>query len=267
MTRIMIKLFAVGLQLLATLSFAEPGRLFNISETGSPSAVDIILCLNAKGPISCQQYRVNARDLQIITNKGQYYPAAGIKVLTPGYQPTGCIPHTNGYCLFTLSNSAVSKIHLGSNSEAIQAGLSVSASSNAIVYNATTSLSATGGTGTGLVSYAVINGADYCSISGSTLTGTGIGACQVIATKAGDADYRPISSSAITVTVTTAAQAVLTLSANPDSIPYNGTLTLSTMGGSGTGAVSYAVTAGASNCSISGNILTGTNVGTCEVTA
>lgn len=37
------------------------------------------------------------------------YPAAGIKINTPGYiltgQGTQCIPINNGYCLFTVSNT------------------------------------------------------------------------------------------------------------------------------------------------------------------
>jgi hypothetical protein len=70
-----------------------------------------------------------------------------------------------------------------------------------------------------------------------------------------------------TLTITQAAQAALIASATPASIGYGGTSNLSTTGGSGTGAVSFAVTSGSTYCSVSGSTLTGTGGGTCQVTA
>ncbi|MBA4697091.1 MAG: fibronectin type III domain-containing protein [Legionella sp.] len=148
-------------------------------------------------------------------------------------------------------------------SQAPQATLTAIATPNSIVYLGTSSLSSSGGSGTGAVSYAVISGP--CSITGTNLTGTGIGSCSVTATKAADVNYQPTTSSPITVTVTRAPQSPLVATANPSSIFYNGTSNLSTTGGSGTGAVSYTVTSG--NCSITGTTLTGNGVGSCSITA
>ncbi len=72
---------------------------------------------------------------------------------------------------------------------------------------------------------------------------------------------------AYSMVIARANQAPLALSIDPVVIPLTRTAALSVTGGSGTGAVSFAVTAGQSNCSVSGATLTGIGVGTCTVTA
>jgi hypothetical protein len=64
-----------------------------------------------------------------------------------------------------------------------------------------------------------------------------------------------------------ATQATLTAVAAATTIARNGTTTLAITGGSGAGAVTYAVTAGGTDCTFSGTKLTGKAVGTCTVTA
>ena len=147
-----------------------------------------------------------------------------------------------------------------------QAALVTIATPSRIVFNATSALTATGGSGTGAVSFAVTAGNSFCSIVGSTLTGTGVGTCSVTATKAADANYAATSGTS-SVIVGAADQAALTATAAPSSIVFNATSALSTTGGSGTGAVSFAVTAGNTFCSVSSSTLTGIGVGTCTVTA
>ena len=153
------------------------------------------------------------------------------------------------------------------NGKTTQETLTAQANPSSISYHSTSTLSTTGGSGAGAVHYTVTSGSSYCSISGAELTGIAIGSCTVVATKAGDANYQATTSSPITVTVTKATQTTLTANANPSSIPFNTTSTLSTTGGSGTGAVSYTVTSGSSYCSISDVTLTGIAVGSCTVTA
>ena len=87
-----------------------------------------------------------------------------------------------------------------------QATLTAIATPASIVFNATSALSTTGGSGTGAVSYAVTAGNAFCSMAGSTLTGTGVGTCTVTATKAGDGSYNATTATA-TVTVGKAATA------------------------------------------------------------
>jgi hypothetical protein len=70
-----------------------------------------------------------------------------------------------------------------------------------------------------------------------------------------------------TLVVDRAAQAALTASATPTRVALGGTSTLGTQGGSGSGAVTFEVTAGASRCSLAEGTLTGTDLGVCTVTA
>jgi hypothetical protein len=143
-----------------------------------------------------------------------------------------------------------------------QSTLNLVASPTTIKVNGTSDLSTTGGTGTGAVSYTVQSGP--CGVSGTSLTGNGAGSCVVTATKAQDAGYSAVSSLPVTVTVGLAPQSKLSASANPTTILVNGVSSLSSIGGSGTGSVSYQVVSGP--CSISGASLTGTGPGSCKVT-
>ncbi|MCU0757281.1 MAG: DUF11 domain-containing protein [Xanthomonadales bacterium] len=147
-----------------------------------------------------------------------------------------------------------------------QAPLTVTAAPSIIAAGGTSTLSTSGGSGNGAVSYAVTAGADFCSVTGNILTGTAFGSCTVTATKAGDASFGPATANA-SVVVLRANQAPLTVVATPASIGVGGSSNLSTTGGSGTGAVSYALTAGAGFCSLSGSTVTGMAAGSCTVTA
>ncbi len=61
-------------------------------------------------------------------------------------------------------------------------------------------LTATGGSGTGAVTFSVTNGtATGCVISGTSLTATTAGTCLVTATKAADTTYTSITSSATSI--------------------------------------------------------------------
>ena len=124
-------------------------------------------------------------------------------------------------------------------------------------------LSATPSAGGGSVTYQYVSGP--CTLSGSTLTSTGAGTCIVNASIAADGGYGAATSTNLSVTVNAAGQAPLTLNASPSTIALNSTSALSTSGGSGTGAVTYAVTGG--SCTINGNILTAAGAGSCTVTA
>lgn len=149
-----------------------------------------------------------------------------------------------------------------------QAPLTAIAALSSIPYNGTTTLRTTGGSGTGAVTYSVASGAANCSISGTTVKGTGVGPCTLVATKAPDVNYTQVTSTAIPISVVQATQIALTAPvATPSTVIYGGTTTLSTTGGSGTGAVSFALTSGATNCAISGTTLTGIRAGNCSVVA
>ncbi|XAH23520.1 IPTL-CTERM sorting domain-containing protein [Xylophilus sp. GW821-FHT01B05] len=99
------------------------------------------------------------------------------------------------------------------------------------------------------------------------------GLASVTATANGTAGSYSVTAQAGTVSATFAltnspgSQATLRVTASPPAIAYNGTAALVTDGGSGSGTVSYAVTAGTGFCTVAGSTLTGIGVGTCTVTA
>ena len=135
----------------------------------------------------------------------------------------------------------------------------------------TTRLSVTGGSGNGAVSYAVAEAsATVCSVSGNIVTALTSGNCELIATKASDANYLEATDSLV-ITITKGLQAALTASAANSNLAYSAnevTTTVSTVGGSGTGEVTYAVSpASASVCSVSGNVVTVITGGDCVIVA
>ena len=89
-----------------------------------------------------------------------------------------------------------------------------------------------------------------CSIvSGKLHVVSGTGTCSITATKAADSDFNSATSAAFAVTINRANQAALSITA-PSSMTFgDADATITTSGGSGTGALSFS--AGASTaCSI-----------------
>ncbi|NDG86776.1 MAG: hypothetical protein EBY15_02370 [Gammaproteobacteria bacterium] len=113
-----------------------------------------------------------------------------------------------------------------------QAALNLTASNTGIAVGSTSTLSASGGSGTGTVAYQVLSGP--CTLNGALLTGSGAGTCRVLATKAADGTYAQTSSNEESVYVVLAPQPILTLIANPSSLNVGGTSSLSTLGADGT---------------------------------
>ena len=150
--------------------------------------------------------------------------------------------------------------------KADQAPLSLTSTSG--TYGTGLTLTTSGGSSTGAVSYSVDSGgtASGCSVTAGVLSVTSTGTCLVTATQAGDGNYNPVWSPQTTVTFAPADQAPLTVTSTSGT--FGSGLTLTTSGGSGTGDVSYAVTNGtASGCSISAGMLSVSSAGTCLVTA
>jgi hypothetical protein len=106
-----------------------------------------------------------------------------------------------------------------------------------------------------------------CSIAKSDVTFTGNGYCRVDFNDAGNGAFSGAAQVQQVIIVGNGgpkAQAPLYLTS------LNGTkfnkLTLTSSGGSGSGAVSYTATSGTAGCTISGNVLSAKSVGTCLVT-
>ena len=222
-------------------------------------------------------YNATATTLPLVTSGGlgsgavTYTGTAG----TAGCSATGAtlMATSAGTCTVTATKAADTDYNATSSvattitvNTIAQAALVVS--SVAVNYDATDTtlpLTTTGGSGTGAVTYTGTAGTAGCSVTGTTLTAASAGTCTVTAMKAASTDYTAVSSVATTVTVSPIAQAELTVTSTAGT--YNTPLTLATSGGSGSGALSYADTAGSAGCSITGDVLIAANAGTCTVTA
>ncbi|MDF1758319.1 MAG: Ig domain-containing protein [Legionellaceae bacterium] len=98
---------------------AGTGPLFIITESGVSGNANVTLCLNAKGPLSCQKYNVSSLTLAINTSiPNRTYPNVGIKVNGSAYKIANpgveCTQLSNGYCLFSTSGSSAQTINLSS---------------------------------------------------------------------------------------------------------------------------------------------------------
>ena len=146
---------------------------------------------------------------------------------------------------------------------AVQAALILKATSP-LMFAQSETLSVTGGTTNGAVTYALVGG--VCTISGAQLTASsGTGICQVTATMGGNTNYSPVTSAAVTITLAPASQAITFTTNPPASALYNSTFTVAAMGGASTNPVTF-TSAGA--CTNIGATYTMTNsVGTCSVIA
>ncbi len=116
MNRVFIRVSFLFTWLISHANYAGPGLLFNVIATGAPNNASITLCLNGKGPLSCQNYTVSALNLSITTNVPNHvYPFAGIKINsqhTLANLGIDCTPSSNGYCLFSVSNTTPKTITL-----------------------------------------------------------------------------------------------------------------------------------------------------------
>ena len=99
----------------------------------------------------------------------------------------------------TNGQSSGSAVQVATVILATQATLVVVPTPSSININGTSTLSTTGGSGSGAVSYTLVSGP--CTLSGATLTGTGAGSCIVTATKAADSTYNSATSSQVTVVI------------------------------------------------------------------
>jgi hypothetical protein len=178
-------------------------------------------------------------------------------------------PHT------VLANYLNTDGNFSDSSGTLAAGQTVTAASQAALtvtgvpgaaqaYGATFTVSSSGGSGTGAVTFAATGS---CSVSGTTVTVTsGAGTCSVTATKAADTGYAIATSTAATVSATPATQTALMVTGVPGAArAYGATFTVASSGGSGTGAVTFGATG---SCSVSGTTVTMTSgSGICSVTA
>ena len=188
-----------------------------------------------------------------------YAPASGT-VLSAGLAQPLSVTFTPDNAVRYFSATATVSINVA---KAQQPALSVNAPPSA-QYQASFQVTATGGDGTGLITYAVTG---PCSNLGGgdivTMT-SGTGVCSITATKAGDTNFFQITSPAKTVDATKAPQAALTVMGAPSSAPNGSTFPVTAVGGSA-GTLTFAVTG---PCTVAGADVTMTqSIGNCSISA
>ena len=130
--------------------------------------------------------------------------------------------------------------------------------------NFTVSASTTNTDNTALT-YSAVSG-PCALVGGATFSSSGAGTCVVQASGPPTAHFEAASATQ-TITIGRANQAALTVASTPSTVVQGYSSTLSSSGGSGTGAVTYSV-GSSTGCTVTGSTLTVTNAsGTCSVTA
>ena len=167
--------------------------------------------------------------------------------------------------LVTKTNNVGSTTSTSSESATVVKGTqaSIVLTSVTVLYGSTLQLASSGGTGSGVVTFAFVSGT--CSVNSGVLTpGIAGSPCVVSVSKAADSSFNSAVSVDTSVTVTKATQSALQITSLSGT--FGSSLTLTTGGGSGTGNVTYVVVSGA--CGVSGAVLTATAAGsTCVVRA
>ena len=148
-----------------------------------------------------------------------------------------------------------------------QAALAVTSTSG--TFGTGLALTTSGGSGTGDVSYAVVDGtASGCSVSGGLLSASSAGTCLVTATKAADSEYNAASSQRTTVSFAKAPQSITFTSRPPAQPQVGGGYTLAATAGSGLPvAFSIDPASGTGVCSIAGALVSFTAAGVCIIDA
>jgi hypothetical protein len=147
-----------------------------------------------------------------------------------------------------------------------QAPLNLTATPDLLAVGETSQLDTQGGSGSGAVSFALAPGESECSLAGSLVTGLAPGACDVTATKAGDATYLETTANG-QIQIEGIEQEPLVIALDPATLVFGDVAEVQVSGGSGSGAISLAVSVGASRCEIAGDHVEAIGIGSCEITA
>jgi uncharacterized repeat protein (TIGR02543 family) len=139
--------------------------------------------------------------------------APGTSLITATFTPTDTSNYNSATTTMTISVAG-----------APQETLTVTPTSG--TYGSTTALSATGGSGTGAITYTVVSG--NCSVSGDILSNTSAGNCVVTATKAADATFNAKTSSQVTIVISKKSEIFsYSISSSTGSFTYGAAYTVS----------------------------------------
>ena len=218
----------------------------------------------------------------LLTGEGAITYSAGASTACSVDRWTGIVTITSGTGTCEISSTVVEDSEYQALSTTVPVSISVSklaqstvtlslsASSKSAPYSQAQTFTFGGGTGSGAITYAILAGgtAADCALANSsasnTITATSAGTCLVQATKAADSNYSAATSVAQTFTFNTSDQADA-LTVTSISGTYGDDLTLSSTGGSGSGAISFSTST--PGCSLpTTTTLRATGAITCQVT-
>ncbi len=161
----------VLLMLLHQAGWSATGNLFTITGSGTVVTLDITACLNGKGSLSCQDYTVTRGTLSFRTVAPNHtYPAAGIKIRTPGYTVSGCTLFSNGYCLFSVSDTTPATIAATSTATPF-ALTSINPTSGAAAGGTSFTLTGANLTGATGVTFGGVAATNFNVVNSTTVTG------------------------------------------------------------------------------------------------
>jgi len=151
--------------------------------------------------------------------------------------------------------------------KAVQATLSVTGPASMTFGDADATITTSGGSGGGAVTFDA-GASTACSIvSGQLHVITGTGTCSITATKAADPDYASATSAAFTVTINKADQAALSVTGPASATFAAADATISTLGGSGGGTITFGTGASTACSIVSGKLHVTSGTGNCSITA
>ncbi len=197
-----------------TLNLRASSPTIDYGDSYSPTLIDVNSSLVGSDAIS--------------SNTFTYSPTAnpsdaGVYSITPSsaiFSSGSASNYSINYLTGTLTINKIS-----------QNNLLISVGSTVVQIGDTTSVTSSGGSGSGTVSYSV---SGDCSLSGTTITTTRVGTCAIYATKAASTNYLSINSETLTITVNPVPRVDLTTSqapySNSDTLIYDVTFNLNTSG-------------------------------------
>jgi hypothetical protein len=226
----------------------------NVSKTYGDSSFTIT-APTVTGSIS-GSFAYSSSDTSAITISSATATVAGTgsSLITASFTPTDTTNYNSATTTMTISVA-----------KATQSSLSITSASS-VNYGSTISLTSSGGSGTGAISFALTSGT--CSISSTTLTPGNAGStCVIQATKALDTNYNVATSSTQTITINKINQTVSFTSTAPSS-PVSGD-TYTPLASATSGAIPTISVASSSSsvCSLSAGIVTFNTSGTCLIEA
>jgi len=184
---------------------------------------------------------------------------------------------TAGTCTVTATKAGDS-VYLPTSSDpttvtlttAVQDALTVTSTSG--TYGTPLTLTTTGGSGSGEVSFEVSDDtATGCAVSPTEpfmLSVTGAGTCTLTATKAGDGVYDPVSSDPTTVSFDKAAQEIVFITIAPGGATVgDGTYSVIAFGGDSGNPVVLTLDASSTGCTLDGSVVAFSGAGTCVINA